>query len=125
MDRRGPDSRRRRVLAPPGATALTSTTPGIGFPGGEAPRQREGRSCRGAAISDDRVGAGSRTTLRRSWPHRPDIAQQYPDPRVNFRTTMFGLTLDLYRAEWVRRQAEGWQRWELDHRLPAPGAVSA
>lgn len=53
---------------------------------------------------------------------RPDLLTTYPDPRVNYRSTMFGLALDQYRAEWARRNAEGWARWELDARLPHPGA---
>lgn len=56
---------------------------------------------------------------------RPDLWLTYPDPSVNFRPTMYGLPIEHYRAEWLRRRDEGWQRWELERRLPAPGAVSA
>lgn len=55
----------------------------------------------------------------------PDLWETYPDPRVNFRPTMFGLTLEEYRAEYRRRQAEGWSAHELAARFPAPGSAVA
>jgi len=64
-------------------------------------------------------------TIRRRWPTRPDLFEAYPDPRANFRPTLFGLTLDAYRAEWCRCQAAGWLPWELDKRLPRPEQVAA
>ncbi len=51
---------------------------------------------------------------------RPDLWAAYPDPAVNFRPTMYGLRLEEYRAEWLRRQAEGWTAFELAVRLPRP-----
>lgn len=61
------------------------------------------------------------------WRPRPgDVLRTYPDPAIYLaRPTMFGLTLDQYRAEWVRRRDEGWQSWELSTRLPRPDAVAA
>lgn len=51
---------------------------------------------------------------------RPDLWTTYPDPAVNFRPTLFGLRLEEYRAEWLRRQAEGWTAFELTARFPLP-----
>ena len=65
------------------------------------------------------------TTIRRRWPIRPDLWAKYPDPRLNFRPTRYGLTLDAYRAEYRRRQAESWMPWELALRFPAPAEVAA
>ena len=56
---------------------------------------------------------------------RPDLFDTYPDPRLNFRPSMYGLTLDQYRAEWCRRQAAGWLPWELAARFPRPEQVAA
>lgn len=66
------------------------------------------------------------TTIPRTrvCPRPPDVRGKYVDPRVNLRPTMFGLTLDEYRAEWIRRRDEGWKAWELAVRLPHPDAVS-
>ena len=65
------------------------------------------------------------TTIRRRWPTRPDLFEAYPDPaRYLAIPTLYGLTVDQYRAEWCRRQAEGWQRYELELRFPAPAAVT-
>jgi hypothetical protein len=38
---------------------------------------------------------------------------------------MFGLTLEQYRAEFMRRRGEGWFEWELSQRFPRPGEVAA
>lgn len=38
---------------------------------------------------------------------------------------MYGLGVDEYRAEYRRRQAEGWGAWELTVRFPAPEAVAS
>jgi hypothetical protein len=56
---------------------------------------------------------------------RPDLRETYPDPSVNFRTTMFALDLEEYRAEFLRRRAEGWAKWELSERFPHPDEVAA
>ena len=66
------------------------------------------------------------TTVRRRWPTCPDRWTLYPDP-AHYLTmpTLYGLTVDQYRAEWCRRQAEGWQRYELELRFPAPAAWPA
>ena len=65
------------------------------------------------------------TTIRRRWPTCPDRWTLYPDPaRYLAIPTLYGLTVDQYRAEWCRRQAESWQGWELELRLPAPAAVT-
>jgi hypothetical protein len=73
--------------------------------------------------------AGSSVTGRGRGPRRcsrPDLWEtHYPDPRVNLRTTMFGLTLEQYRAEFMRRRGEGWFEWELSQRFPRPGEVAA
>ena len=68
---------------------------------------------------------GVTTTIPRTRvrPRPPDVRGKYVDPRVNLRPTMFGLTLDEYRAEYRRRQGERWASWELKARFPAP-AVS-
>ena len=65
------------------------------------------------------------TTIRRRRPTCPDRWTLYPDP-AHYLTmpTLYGLPLDAYRAEYRRRQAESWQRWELELRLPAPAAVT-
>lgn len=55
----------------------------------------------------------------------PDVRERRPEPRCNYRTTMFGLTLEDYRNEYRRRQTESWQPWELATRFPHPGAVVA
>lgn len=61
---------------------------------------------------------------RRDCP-RPDRWTLYPDPaRYLAIPTLYGLTVEQYRAEWCRRQAESWQRWELDRALPVPAAVT-
>ncbi|HZL05820.1 MAG TPA: hypothetical protein VFE45_10465 [Coriobacteriia bacterium] len=66
------------------------------------------------------------TTIRRRWPTCPDRWTLYPDPaRYLAIPTLYGLTVDQYRAEWYRRQAEGWQRYELELRFPAPAAWPA
>ncbi len=64
------------------------------------------------------------TTIRRRSPARPDLWDRYPDARLNFRPTMFGLSRGEYVAEYRRRQAEGWATWELSARLPRPEQVA-
>lgn len=81
--------------------------------------------------SGDAAGAGAVSTTvatshraRRDCP-RPDRWTLYPDPRLNFRPTMFGLSLDAYRAEVARCRDARWQAWELDTRFPRPESVAA
>lgn len=66
----------------------------------------------------------------RGWAHRwhprPDRWTLYPDPAIYLTMpTLYGLTVDQYRAEWCRRQAESWQRWELELRFPVPAEAVA
>ena len=91
------------------------------------PGQQRGRPLRTDGLStSDRLSTRSNTRLLHQLPVRPDLWDvHYPDPRCNFRSTMFGLTLDQYRAEYRRRQAEGWAAWELAVRFPHPDAVAA
>jgi len=62
---------------------------------------------------------------RRDCP-RPDRWTLYPDP-AHYLTmpTLYGLTVDQYRAEWCRCQAAGWMGWELAARFPCPESVAA
>ena len=85
------------------------------------PRERESRPSAGAAVSTDRITS----RVPRRHVSRPDLWAKYPDPAIYLaRPTMFGLTLDAYRAEYRRRQAESWQFWELELRFPAPATVT-
>lgn len=68
-----------------------------------------------------RLTAAARPRRRVSTP--PDLWETYPDPRRSLRATLFGLTVEAYRAEYRRRAAEGWASWELAARFPAPGSV--
>lgn len=66
------------------------------------------------------------TTIRRRWPTRPDLFEAYPDPaRYLAIPTLYGLTVEQYRAEWCRCQAAGWLPWELHERFPRPEVVAA
>lgn len=50
--------------------------------------------------------------------------ERYGDPADRYRVPCpFGLTLDGLRAEWRRRAADGWQRWELAARFTPRGAA--
>ena len=86
------------------------------------PRQRETGPRATDRLSDDQAIIRS---LPRRLPVRPDLWAAYPDPRLSLRPTLFGLTLDAYRAEYRRRQAESWMPWELALRFPAPAEVAA
>lgn len=55
----------------------------------------------------------------------PDLRETYPDPRRNYRATLFGLTVEEYRKEYRRCAAEGWTATELAERFPAPGSAVA
>lgn len=85
-------------------------------------RQRENRPGRGG--SSDHVAGAMPQILRHRWCTREDLWRRYPEPSVNFRTTLYGLPLADYRAEYRRRQAEGWLAYELAARFPAPSAMA-
>ena len=95
------------------ADVRSSTTPGVNSPGSEIQRYK----------ADAATILSTRPSTPRWWA-REDLWHRYPAPSANFRPTMFGLPLDAYRAEYRRRQAEGWQRYELELRFPAPTAVT-
>ena len=62
---------------------------------------------------------------RRDCP-RPDRWTLYPDPAQYLTMpTLYGLTVEQYRAEWCRCQAAGWMGWELAARFPRPESVAA
>ena len=82
------------------------------------PRDRESRPPAGAATRNQTFNLGP--SLPRRTPARPDLFTTYPDPRVNYRPTLFGLPVAEYVAEVRRRQAEQWAAWEINRRFERP-----
>ena len=87
------------------------------------PRDRESRPGDKAAILEGEALSDIISPIRRSrvaHHARPDLWHAYPPPEVNLRPTMFGLPLDLYRAEANRCRESGWRNWEIATRFPKP-----
>lgn len=88
----------------------------------EARDLRGGRAINTTSDDVSMVAPPARMWVARLTPE--ERLERYGDPADRYCVPCpFGLTLDGLRAEWRRRAADGWQRWELAARFTPRGAA--